>query len=80
MTVPPNSITFLRQYKATLPLPDMITFLPSIPVFLYCLSASSAKYVTPYPVASFLHKEPPKSRGFPVKEQSDFLEYNLYFD
>ena len=44
MTVPPNSITFFKQYKATLPLPETMTFLPLRSVFLYVLSASKALY------------------------------------
>ena len=43
MTLPPNSVTFFKQYKATLPLPEMITFLPFKSVALYCFKASNAK-------------------------------------
>ena len=42
-TVPPNSITFFKQYKATLPEPDIITFLLFKSKFLYVFKASRAK-------------------------------------
>src|SRR5690606_31260478 len=77
-TFPPNSCTFSMVYMETFPEPETTHVFPSM-VSLRTFNISLTKNTEPYPVASFLRRDPPQSNPFPVITPASYrLVIRLY--